>query len=142
MTVLDEQQEQAQAGAAPPEPEAPPREKREYVVLVRESAKTRADVVNDLRAHAELLDPDGQGEVIEGVLRHAEDMERLDRPWGELGRVAAFNRTGAMEEVERLWPAALEGDDVGVHLIPLRFWTEITPEAAPPPPPRRRWKGV
>lgn len=141
MTVLDEEQ-QTQTGGAAPEPETPPREKREYVVLVRESAKTREDVVNDLRAHAELLDPDGQGEVTEGVLRHAETMELFAAPWGELGRVTAFNRKGAMEEVERLWPAALEGDDVGVHLIPLRFWEEITPEQQPPPPPRRRWKGV
>lgn len=103
-------------GAAPVE--APPREKRGYVVLVKEA-----------------LEPiDEAAEAADGVVDPAGF-------WGELGVVEAFNRAGALEEVERRWPSALEGEP-HLHLIPERFWSEITPEAAPPPPPRRRWKGV
>lgn len=69
------------------------------------------------------------------------DVVGIEGHWGELGRVEAFNRVGALEEVERLWPSALEGTP-RLHLIPSRFWSEVTPEEAPPPPPRRKWKGV
>ena len=61
--------------------------------------------------------------------------------WRELGVVTAFNRPGALEQAEERWPEELAGQPQ-LHLIPERFWQEITPEEQPPPPPRRKWKGL
>lgn len=120
------------------EPEAAPRERREYVVLVGE----RALLESARNALHELL----HQKVDDGAPEQAKIAEVVEALaagafWGELGRVSAFNRAGALEEIEKRWPSALEGTP-RLHLIPARFWQEVTPEEQPPPPPRRKWKGV
>jgi hypothetical protein len=62
--------------------------------------------------------------------------------WTEVGEVPGVNRAAALEEAEGKWPEELGREDVGVHLVPSRFWNLITPAQQPPPPPKRRWAGV
>lgn len=60
--------------------------------------------------------------------------------WAELGVVKdCANRPAAITAAEENY--GLQAD-ARVHLVPSRFWKEITGKAAPPKPPEIRWQGV